>query len=137
MLGAAALTALLIPVSGSTDSAADLVGRVDGLLLTGGGDVAPEKYAAQQHPETSGIDARRDAVEMELVRLACRRALPILAVCRGIQLLNVALGGTLIQDLPTADPPRPGHMVRESWNGAAHRFRLSRARCFTGCSVPR
>jgi putative glutamine amidotransferase len=120
ILAAAGLTALLIPVSGSTDSAADLVGRVDGLLLTGGGDVAPEKYAAQQRPETSGIDARRDAVEIELVRLAHRRELPILAVCRGIQLLNVALGGTLIQDLPTADPPRPGHMVRESWNGAAH-----------------
>jgi putative glutamine amidotransferase len=121
MLGAAGLAALLIPVSGSTDSAADLVGRVDGLLLTGGGDVAPEKYAAQRRPETSGIDARRDAVEIELVRLARRRGLPIMAVCRGIQLLNVALGGTLIQDLPTAGPPRPGHMVRQSWNGAAHR----------------
>ena len=90
------------------------------MLLTGGGDVAPEKYAAQQRPDTSGIDARRDAVEIELVRLARRRGLPILAVCRGIQLLNVALGGTLIQDLPTADPPRPGHMVRQSWNGDAH-----------------
>jgi putative glutamine amidotransferase len=121
MLGAAGLAALLIPVSGSTDSAADLVGRVDGLLLTGGGDVAPERYAAQRRPEASGIDARRDAVEIELVRLACRRGLPILAVCRGIQLLNVALGGTLIQDLPTGDPPRPGHMIRQSWNAAAHR----------------
>lgn len=120
MLGAAGLAALLIPVSGSTDSAADLMGRVDGLLLTGGGDVAPERYAAQRRPEASGIDARRDAVEIELVRLAYRRGLPILAVCRGIQLLNVAIGGTLMQDLPTSDPPRPGHMVRQSWNGAAH-----------------
>jgi putative glutamine amidotransferase len=121
MLGAAGLAALLIPVIGPADSAADLVDRVDALLLTGGGDVAPERYAAQRRPEASGIDDRRDAVEIELVRLARRRGLPILAVCRGIQLLNVALGGTLTQDLPTGDPPRPGHMVRQSWNGAAHR----------------
>ena len=120
MLGAAGLAALLIPVSGPADSAADLLDRVDGLLLTGGGDVAPQEYAAQQRPQTSGINARRDAVEIELVRLACRRGLPILAVCRGIQLLNVALGGTLIQDLPTGDPPRQGHMALQSWNGAAH-----------------
>lgn len=120
MLGAAGLAALLIPVSGPADSAAGLLDRVDGLLLTGGGDVAPEQYAARQRAQTSGINARRDAVEIELVRLACRRGLPILAVCRGIQLMNVALGGTLVQDLPTADPPRQGHMALQSWNGAAH-----------------
>jgi putative glutamine amidotransferase len=63
-------------------------------------------------------------LEIGLVRLARRRGLPILAVCRGIQLLNVALGGTLVQDLPTADPPRPGHMAPGNWNGVAHRIAI-------------
>jgi putative glutamine amidotransferase len=71
------------------------------------------------------VNARRDEVEIDLVRLACERGLPVLAVCRGIQLLNVALGGSLIQDLPTADRPRPGHMVPQHWNTAAHAVRLT------------
>ena len=118
------LAALLIPVRGPAGYAVELVGRLDGVLLTGGGDVAPARYAAPQQPETTGVDPCRDEVEVELVRLACGRGLPVLAVCRGIQLLNVALGGSLIQDLPTADPPRPGHMVPQRWNTAAHRVQL-------------
>ena len=119
------LAALLIPVSGPPDHAGALADRVDGVLLTGGGDVAPARYAAPQQPETTGVNPCRDAVEIELVRSACQRGLPVLAVCRGIQLLNVALGGTLIQDLPTADPPRPGHMVPQRWNTAAHPVQLT------------
>ena len=124
LLDHAGLAALLIPVGGPASDAAALVGRVDGVLLTGGGDVAPARYAAPQQPETTGVNPCRDEVEIELVRLACRRGLPVLAICRGIQLLNVALGGTLIQDLPTADPPRPGHMAPQSWNSAAHPVQL-------------
>jgi putative glutamine amidotransferase len=118
------LAALPLPVNGSAERAAELAARVDGLLLTGGGDVDPAAYAAPQRPQTAGVNRRRDDVEIELVRLACQRGQPILAVCRGIQLLNVALGGTLVQDLPTAHPPRPGHMMVETWDGAAHPVRL-------------
>jgi putative glutamine amidotransferase len=117
------LAALPLPVNGSPERAADLAARVDGLLLTGGGDVDPAAYAARQRPQTAGVDRRRDDVEIELVRLACQRGQPILGVCRGIQLLNVALGGTLVQDLPTDDPPHPGHMVVETWDGATHPVR--------------
>jgi putative glutamine amidotransferase len=124
LLDFAGLAAVLIPVHGSADDAADLLGRVDGLVLTGGGDVAPASYAAAQETPTAEVDTRRDGVEIKLTRLARQRDLPVLAICRGIQLLNVALGGTLVQDLPTADPPRPGHMVLASWNGAAHAVRL-------------
>jgi putative glutamine amidotransferase len=124
LLDFAGLAALLIPVHGSADGAADMIDRVDGLVLTGGGDVAPACYAAARAAQTTEVDARRDAVELELARLARQRDLPVLAICRGIQLLNVALGGTLVQDLPTTDPPRPGHMDLASWNGAAHAVRL-------------
>ncbi len=118
------LAALPLPVNGPPERAAELAARVDGLLLTGGGDVDPAAYAAPQRPQTDGVNRRRDDVEIELVRLACQRGQPILAVCRGIQLLNVALGGTLIQDLPTDDPPHPGHMVVETWDGATHPVRM-------------
>lgn len=124
MLDSVGLAALVIPVRGSPAGSADLTDRVDGLLLTGGGDVAPARYAAELRPQTTGVDARRDAAEIEMVRVACQRGLPVLAVCRGIQLLNVALGGTLVQDLPTADPPCAGHMALHSWNGTAHPVRL-------------
>jgi putative glutamine amidotransferase len=119
------LAALLIPVGGSAGDMAAFAGRVDGVVLTGGGDVAPVRYAAPQQPETTGVNPRRDEIEIELVRLASRRGLPVLAVCRGIQLLNVALGGTLVQDLPTADPPRPGHMAPQLWNTAAHPVQMT------------
>jgi putative glutamine amidotransferase len=124
LLDQAGLAALLIPVHGSADGAADLLGRVDGLVLTGGGDVAPARYAAPRAAQTTEVDPVRDEVEVQLTRLARQRGAPVLAICRGIQLLNVALGGTLIQDLPTALPPRPGHMDLARWNGTAHAVRL-------------
>jgi putative glutamine amidotransferase len=124
MLGQVGLQAVLLPVSGSPADAAGLMDRLDGLLLTGGGDVAPDQYDATSQPQTIGVDCRRDAVEIELIRQARQAGLPILAICRGIQLLNVALGGTLIQDLPTADPSAAGHMEPDRWNGVAHSVRV-------------
>lgn len=123
-LQSAGLTPLLIPVNGDPAGAADMLDRLDGLVLTGGGDMAPAVYGAAQQPQTANVDTRRDALEIRLVELARERDLPLLAICRGIQVVNVALGGTLIQDLPTTDPPSPGHMVIDAWNGVAHPVRL-------------
>jgi putative glutamine amidotransferase len=123
-LRAAGLAPLLIPVDSDPGDVAGLLDRVDGLVLTGGGDVDPARYAAARQPPTEDVDTQRDQVEIELVRLARQQDLPLLAVCRGIQLVNVALGGTLTQDLPTAEPPRPGHLVLETWDGPAHPVRL-------------
>jgi putative glutamine amidotransferase len=120
------LTPIVIPVSSDPDTASDVLDRVDGLVLTGGCDVAPASYGALQEPKTITVDARRDAVEIELVRLARQRDMPVLAICRGLQVANVALGGTLIQDLPTANPPRPGHRVVEAWDGPAHLIHMER-----------
>jgi putative glutamine amidotransferase len=77
-----------------------LLDRVDALLLAGGADVDPASYGAEPHAETKGTWPERDAFEISLARRALERDLPLLGICRGMQLLNVALGGTLDQHLP-------------------------------------
>jgi putative glutamine amidotransferase len=89
----------LIPPLASL-SAEEVIGPLDGLVLTGGGDVNPARYGEARAAETGGVDDERDAVELALVPAALERQVPILGICRGAQLVNVALGGTLVQHLP-------------------------------------
>jgi putative glutamine amidotransferase len=77
-----------------------LAGIVDAVVINGGGDVSPALYGAERHPRTYGVEDRRDAFEVDLVRAAAARGVPVLGICRGIQLVNVALGGTLVQHVP-------------------------------------
>jgi putative glutamine amidotransferase len=77
----------------------DMLDLLDGIVFVGGDDVAPELYGAQRHPATGPRHERRDAVELSLMRRALDRDLPVLAICRGFQVLNVARGGTLRQHL--------------------------------------
>ncbi len=91
---------LLLPAVSAAD-AGDLLRRVDGLLLSGGGDVDPALYGQKPHRRLGRVDRRRDDFELALAREALVRDVPILAICRGQQLLNVATGGTLLQDLPS------------------------------------
>ena len=72
---------------------------MDGILLSGGGDIAPARYRASSSPLLRGIDAERDSAELDLVRWAIEGEKPILGICRGLQMMNVAFGGTLIQDI--------------------------------------
>jgi putative glutamine amidotransferase len=74
---------------------------VGGLLLTGGDDVAPERYGESPHPALVSAEAGRDEFEVGLIALARARDLPLFAICRGVQVLNVACGGTLVQDIPS------------------------------------
>lgn len=92
---------VLLPVM-APGMAEDLLPRLDGLVLSGGGDVGPSLYGAEQAPETDGVDHARDAFEVVLARLAVESDLPTLCICRGHQVLNVALGGTLVQHLEDA-----------------------------------
>jgi putative glutamine amidotransferase len=98
---AGARVALLPP--GSPVGAEELLGRVDGLLLAGGGDIEPARYGASDHPTQYGTDPDRDELELELATTAVRMGMPTLGICRGTQLLNVAFGGTLVQHLPDGD----------------------------------
>ncbi|MFC4057506.1 gamma-glutamyl-gamma-aminobutyrate hydrolase family protein [Planomonospora corallina] len=88
---------VILPPAGD---AAALAGRLDGLIVAGGGDVDPARYGAPPHPATSHVRPFRDDFELALVRAALDGGLPLLGVCRGLQILNTALGGTLHQHLP-------------------------------------
>jgi putative glutamine amidotransferase len=82
------------------DGVAETLAVLDGLVFSGGGDVDPDAYGAEAHDETRGVNSKRDEAELALLRAALQRELPLLAVCRGSQVLNVALGGDLVQHLP-------------------------------------
>ena len=93
---------LLLPPHGDRAATRDAIGAADALLLSGGGDVHSLCYGAQPHPKSRAQDATRDATELSAVDFALKKGVPILGIARGAQLLNVALGGTLIQHLPGA-----------------------------------
>jgi putative glutamine amidotransferase len=93
---AGGLPVLLPPV----DAGAGLLPRLDGLVLSGGSDVDPARYGAAPHPKAGPFYTDRDSAELELCRHALASGLPLLGICRGLQVINVALGGTLYQHLP-------------------------------------
>jgi putative glutamine amidotransferase len=90
--------ALVVPPS--ADGLEETLGALDGLILSGGGDLDPDLYGAEAHPETDQPHPARDQAELQLLQAALERDMPVLAVCRGSQLLNVARGGDLVQHLP-------------------------------------
>ena len=119
-LARAGLVPLVVPPMLEPERAADALAAVHGLVLSGGVDVHPARYGATPHPALDDPDLSRDAAELALVEAARARRLPILAICRGHQLLNVALGGTLYQDLPTEHPSDVVHQDKD----ARHAIRI-------------
>ncbi|MEX2081568.1 MAG: gamma-glutamyl-gamma-aminobutyrate hydrolase family protein [Dehalococcoidia bacterium] len=125
---------VLLPAQLGPDGLEAILGRLDGVVLTGGGDIDPARYGQEAHNsvQTEFVSAARDGLEVRVVQWALERERPVLAICRGMQLLNVALGGSLVQDIPTmvegalahgtsqqstagdrADEPRHGVRVEE------------------------
>lgn len=92
---------VLIPISIKDEALREIYERLDAVLLPGGGDMRPNIYGAEMNPLTDNIDDARDHVEVNLTRWAVDDDLPVLGICRGHQVVNVALGGTLIQDVPS------------------------------------
>ena len=89
---------LLVPPS--EEAIEETLDALDGLVFSGGSDVDPELYGAEAHPETNGVHPERDRAEIALLRAALERDMPVLAICRGSQVLNVAQGGDIVQHLP-------------------------------------
>jgi putative glutamine amidotransferase len=115
---AGGLAVVLPPDDAAVGAPDPLLDRIDALLLAGGADVDPATYGATRHPETGPTWPERDRFEVALVRRALDRAMPVLGVCRGMEIMDVALGGTLVQHLDETDRHRhtPGafgdHEVR-------------------------
>jgi putative glutamine amidotransferase len=108
---------LLIPLGLDTDDLFEILKRIDGLVLPGGGDIDPAAYQGAPHEELRGIDDDRDRVEINLARKAVKTEKPFLAICRGHQVLNVALGGTMWEDLASQMPGA----IRHDYYGAGAR----------------
>jgi putative glutamine amidotransferase len=95
---------VLIPLGIADTDLEALLARLDGLLFTGGGDIAPERYGGQPHPRVYDIDPDRDQIEIELVSRAAQQGMPFLGICRGFQVINVAFGGSLYEDILDQHP---------------------------------
>jgi putative glutamine amidotransferase len=107
-------------LSCAADPVEAVVSSCAGLLLPGGADVGPERYGETRHPAVTDVDAARDDYEIALVRAALAADLPVLAICRGLQVMNVAAGGSLIQDIPSQVGTVVPHQVPTPKDGIAH-----------------
>jgi putative glutamine amidotransferase len=116
----AGLIPLIIPPLRDTSAATAVLAHADGLVLTGGEDVDPSIYGRPAHEKLGPICHARDTTEIALVRAAHERRLPTLAICRGIQLVNVAFGGTLIQDISSECPDAIEHESNTSRSTRSH-----------------
>ncbi len=113
---------LILPQVDDPVAAAEIVGRLDGILFTGGVDIDPAHYGETVLNESVEIDSHRDAIDMLYAGAAIGSKLPILGICRGEQLLNVVLGGSLYQDLPTQKPSDIAHRQKEEFNLPSHKI---------------
>ncbi len=121
---AGGLALLATPDRLLTEHPDELLDRLDGLMLSGGADIEPALYGAERDPETQESQRDRDEFEIALVRRAVARDMPVLGICRGVQVLNVAFGGTLHQHLPDSVGHVNHRRVPGSFDGADHDVRL-------------
>ncbi len=115
---------VLIPVAQTKDTLEGILGRVDGLLLSGGPDINPKFYGEQPIAGLGEVDEGLDRMELEAARMALGKDLPVFGICRGIQTLNVALGGTLYQDIPSQVPGAINHTQKADKAVTTHSIRI-------------
>ncbi len=111
---------VVLPNTTDHDLLPRILGTLDGLLITGGADVSPAYYGQAPHPALGEVDTCRDAMEIPLIRAAIHEDVPILAICRGMQVLNVAMGGTLYQHLPEQRPSAINHVQPGARSAFSH-----------------
>ena len=122
---AGAMALLLAPDPALVREPAQALELIDGLMLAGGADIDPSSYGAERHAETVDTVPERDAFEIALTRAAIERDMPVLGICRGMQLINVACGGTLVQHLPEHLGHQEHRRVLGSFDGSDHDVILS------------
>ncbi|HUA12837.1 MAG TPA: gamma-glutamyl-gamma-aminobutyrate hydrolase family protein [Solirubrobacteraceae bacterium] len=121
---AGGLALLLVPDADVAADPAQVLDLIDGLMLAGGADLDPASYGREPHPKTVDVVPERDAFEVALARGAIERDMPVLGICRGMQLINVALGGSLLQHLPESVGHEDHRRVLGSFDGADHDVEL-------------
>jgi putative glutamine amidotransferase len=121
---AGGLALMLPPDEQLAEDPDELLSRLDGLILAGGADIDPSSYGAERDPHTLDTAPERDRFEIALARAAIERDLPLLGICRGMQLINVACGGTLIQHLPDRFGHGEHRRVVGSFEGSDHEVKL-------------
>jgi len=122
---AGGMALLLAPDPALVDDPDEVLDRIDALMLAGGADVDPGAYGAQADPQTIGTVPERDAFEIAVTRRALERDMPFLGICRGIQIMNVAYGGTLLQHLPDHVGHEEHRRVLGTFDGSDHDVRLT------------
>jgi len=115
---------VLIPVAQNRKTLQAILDRIAGLLLSGGPDIHPKSYHEQPLPELGEVDEDLDRMELEIAKVAFQRNLPILAICRGVQVLNVSRGGTLYQDIPTQVQDSINHLQNVDKTIHTHTVRI-------------
>jgi len=100
---------IALPVGIPDMAASDLLQKLDGIVFAGGGDVHPKAFQQESHPAAYGVDLSRDQLELALIKQTVASKKPFLGICRGLQVINVALGGSLIIDIPTFKPEALQH----------------------------
>lgn len=111
---------VMLPLTSDPASLRTLAERCDGFLFTGGHDVSPKMYGEDTLPECAAPCLERDRMEKPLLQMALAEGKPVFGICRGLQLINAALGGTLYQDLPTQHPSDVNHRMAAPYNRAEH-----------------
>jgi putative glutamine amidotransferase len=131
---AGGLAIMLPPDPAVVDDPRQLLDLIDGLLLAGGADIDPSSYAQRAHPETVDTVPERDVFEIALARGAIERDMPVLGICRGMQLINVSCGGTLVQHLPEHLGHQEHRRVLGSFDGADHDVALTEGSLAAGAA---
>ena len=129
---------VLLPEIEDEETAKAILDRLDGLLLAGGGDVLPSRYGEETLPACGEDDPQRDIFELLIIPMAIARNMPIFGICRGIQVLNVAMGGTLIQDIESQQNiPKKTHQQEPPFSQPVHTVCFEKGSVFERIKIGR